>query len=56
MSKIGKLFQKNALFLCCDIQTKFMGLIHKADSVTFVGKQLSQAAKIFECPVFVTEQ
>jgi hypothetical protein len=54
--KIAKLFQKNIIFMCCDIQTGFIKNMFKSDMLLYSAKQLTKASKILETPIFVTEQ
>eukprot|EP01080_Neovahlkampfia_damariscottae_P001798 gene1798-940_t len=56
MSKFGRLVKDNVAFFACDIQKNFMKIMPQAESVIFVGKQLTKASRILNTPIFITEQ
>lgn len=56
MPKLGIIDKNDTVFVCIDIQEKFMSVIHDIDQVISNTNVLLTAARILDVPVVLTEQ
>ncbi|KYQ92634.1 hypothetical protein DLAC_06630 [Tieghemostelium lacteum] len=56
MNKIGKLVPETTALFVCDIQTKFVPLIHQMPKVILNTKYTMKACNILNIPIIITEQ
>lgn len=53
---IGKLYPEKTALLLCDVQERFIPLIHKSATVVNTCRYLTSIAKILDMPVIATQQ
>ena len=54
--RLGRLDPASTLFLCCDIQEAFRGVIHKFPALLKTAQRMMATARILSIPTCVTEQ
>eukprot|EP00300_Choanocystis_sp_HF-7_P024477 c25944_g1_i1.p1 GENE.c25944_g1_i1~~c25944_g1_i1.p1 ORF type:complete len:199 (-),score=37.94 c25944_g1_i1:1-597(-) len=56
MSRIGRLARNNTVFLLCDVQERFRGVVHDFPSLVYVCDLMTKGAGALGVPILVTEQ
>lgn len=56
LRQLGRLHSSSTAFFLCDIQEKFRPIVHHYDSLVGVAQKMSEASKLLNIPLIVTEQ